>query len=639
VQSTPAYRNDVIIRGGGPSESRFYLDGVEVPFINHFATQGASGGPVGIINADFLRDVNYYSGAFPANRGNALSGVLEFNQVDGNNEKLRFRGSLGASEVSATFDGPVGEKTTFIVSARRSYLQLLFSLIELPFLPTFNDIQFKSRTRFDKKNELTLVGLGAIDLFDLNLGIENPDDQQKFILSQIPVNEQWSYTFGAVYKHFRENSYQTVVVSRSHLNNLAYKYFENDDSSEENKILDYSSEEIENKFRFENTTRIDNWKFNAGINLDFTTYTNSTSQKRFYGDEVLNVNYNTDLNLVKWGFFAQASKNFLNERLSLSLGIRADANNYSESMSNLLDQISPRFSASYYLTEKWSLNFNAGRYYQLPPYTTLGFKLGGELVNKKNDLQYIRAGHFIAGVEFRPAKDVLLSAEGFLKQYSDYPFSVKDSISLANKGADYGVVGDEEVRSVSEGRAFGAEVQARISSSKGFNFNLAYTLVRSEFQDGNGKYIVSSWDSKHLLVLTTTKNFKREWRLGTRWRFVGGLPYTPYDLDKSSLVEAWNLTGGPYFDNTRLNSERFKAFHQLDLRIDKTYYLKKVTAKFYLDFQNLYNFQAQSQDIIVRAEDENGNFTLTDNGARYQLKRVKNVSGTVLPTLGIIIEL
>ena len=265
VQSTPAYRNDVIIRGGGPSESRFYLDGVEVPFINHFATQGASGGPVGIINADFLRDVNYYSGAFPANRGNALSGVLEFNQVDGNNEKLRFRGSLGASEVSATFDGPVGEKTTFIVSARRSYLQLLFSLIELPFLPTFNDIQFKSRTRFDKKNELTLVGLGAIDLFDLNLGIENPDDQQKFILSQIPVNEQWSYTFGAVYKHFRENSYQTVVVSRSHLNNLAYKYFENDDSSEENKILDYSSEEIENKFRFENTTRIDNWKFNLSL--------------------------------------------------------------------------------------------------------------------------------------------------------------------------------------------------------------------------------------------------------------------------------------------------------------------------------------------------------------------------------------
>jgi hypothetical protein len=122
VQSTPAFRNDVIIRGGGPSESKFYLDGVEVPFINHFATQGASGGPVGIINADFLREVNYYSGAFPANRGNALSGVLEFNQVDGNSDRLKFQGTLGASEVAATLDGPIGEKTTFIFSARRSYL-------------------------------------------------------------------------------------------------------------------------------------------------------------------------------------------------------------------------------------------------------------------------------------------------------------------------------------------------------------------------------------------------------------------------------------------------------------------------------------------------------------------------------------
>jgi len=174
VLSTPSFRNDIIIRGGGPSESRFYLDGVEVPNINHFATQGASGGPVGILNADFLREVNYYSGAFPANRGNALSGVFEFAQVDGNADKLKFRGTLGASEVSATFDGPAGDKTTFIVSVRRSYLKFLFKLLELPFLPTFNDMQFKVRTRVDAKNELTFIGLGAIDLFDLNRDIENP---------------------------------------------------------------------------------------------------------------------------------------------------------------------------------------------------------------------------------------------------------------------------------------------------------------------------------------------------------------------------------------------------------------------------------------------------------------------------------
>ncbi len=638
VQSTPAYRNDVIIRGGGPSESRFYLDGVEVPFINHFATQGASGGPVGIINADFLREVNFYSGAFPANRGNALSGVLEFFQIDGNREKLKFQGTLGASEVAATFDGPLGDKTTFVFSARRSYLQLLFSVLELPFLPNFTDMQFKVRSRLDKKNELTFIGLGAFDVFDLNLGIKNPDEQQQFILSQIPVNEQWNYTLGAVYKHFRTNSFQTLVLSRSHLNNRAYKYLDNDDSSEDNKILNYTSEEIENKLRLENSSRFDGYRLNFGANLDLVTYTNSTQQQRFYGDGILNVDYNTSLDLIKWGLFAQASKNIFNERLSLSFGVRADANNYSISMNNLLHQLSPRFSASYNLTGTWSLNFNTGRYYQLPPYTSLGFQQNGTLVNKENNLKYISADHLIGGIEFRPQQTVLFTVEGFWKGYKDYPYSVKDGISLANKGADFGVLGDEEVVSESEGRAYGAEFQARVNATGGFNFNLSYTLVRSEFLNGSEEFIPTGWDSRHLLNLTTTTELKRNWRVGGRWRFVGGLPYTPYNLERSAMVEAWNLSGAPYFDFERLNSKRFKPFHQLDVRVDKSYYFNKITAKFYIDVQNLYNFQAEQQDIIVRELDDNGNFLLTDNGSRYRLKRVDNTSGTVLPTIGIILE-
>ncbi len=638
VQSTPSFRNDIIIRGGGPSESRFFLDGIEVPNINHFATQGASGGPVGIINADLLREVNYYSGAFPANRGNALSGVLEFFQVDGNNEKLRFQTSVGASEVTGTLDGPLGEKTTFIFSARRSYLQFLFDLFELPFLPTFNDFQFKVRTRLDSKNELTFVGLGAIDDFALNLNIENPDDQQKSILASIPKNEQWTYTVGAVYKHFRENSFQTFVLSRNHLNNSAIKYLDNDDSSEANKTLDYVSEEIESRLRFENTTRLSDFKLNFGANLDFAKYKNSTEQRRFYEQEIIDLDFDTELDVLKWGVFGHVSHNFLEDRLSLSFGLRMDANNYSSSMQDMFEQISPRLSASYLLTDKWSLNFNTGRYYQMPTYTALGFKKNDVLVNKSNNLKYIQSDHLIGGIEYRPKNNVVLSLEGFLKEYSNYPFSVEDSISLANLGADFGVVGNEEVVSISEGRAYGLEFQTRISSANKFNFNLSYTLVRSEFEDKNGNMTASSWDSKHLLVLTTTKKLKRDWRLGARWRFVGGLPYTPYDLNRSSIIEAWNFNNGPYLDNKRLNTERFDAFHQLDLRVDKTYYLNKITAKFYIDIQNFYNFENQEQDIIVREEDGNGNFLTTANGTQYVLKQVENTSGNILPTIGIILE-
>jgi len=638
VLSSPSFRNDIIIRGGGPSESRFYLDGVEVPNINHFATQGASGGAVGILNADLIREVNYYSGAFPSNRGNALSGVFEFAQVDGNADKLRFRGSLGAAEVSATFDGPLSEKTSFIVSARRSYLKLLFTALKLPFLPTFNDMQFKVKTRFDAKNELTFIGLGALDQNELNLDIKNPDEQQTYILGQLPENNQWSYTLGAVYKHFRENSYQTLVVSRSQLSNTATKYLENDESSESNKIVDYTSQEVENKIRFENNMRMNGFKANIGANIDFTQYKNTTLGKRFYDGNILNVNYETELNLIKYGIFGQISHVFLAERLTLSAGFRMDANNYSSGMNNPLKQFSPRISASYQLTPEWSLNLNTGRYFQLPAYTTLGYQENNEFVNKNNRLKYISVDHYIGGLEFKPATAVQFSVEGFFKNYQDYPFSVNDQISLANKGADYGVIGDEEVTSTSRGRAYGGEFQARISSAKGYNLNLSYTLVRSEFQDGNNQYIVSAWDSKHILSMTGSAALKRGWQIGTRFRFVGGLPYTPWDLNRSSLIEAWNLSGGPYLDNSKLNSNRFGVFHQLDVRVDKAYYLKKMTLKVYLDIQNLYNFQAQSTDIVLRETDANGNFLTADNGTRYVLRSVKNPSGTVLPTIGVQVE-
>ena len=637
VLSSPSFRNDIIIRGGGPSESRFYLDGIEVPNINHFATQGASGGAVGILNADLIREVNYYSGAFPSNRGNALSGVFEFAQVDGNADKLRFRGSLGAAEVSATFDGPLSEKTSFIVSARRSYLKLLFTALKLPFLPTFNDMQFKVKTRFDAKNELTFIGLGALDQNELNLDIKNPDEQQTYILGQLPENNQWSYTLGAVYKHFRENSYQTLVVSRSQLSNTATKYLENDESSESNKIVDYASQEVENKIRFENNMRMDGFKANIGANIDFAHYSNRTLGKRFYDGNILNVNYDTELDLIKYGIFGQVSHEFLAERLTLSAGFRMDANNYSTEMNNPLKQFSPRISASYQFTPQWSLNLNTGRYFQLPAYTTLGYQQNNKFVNKDN-LKYISVDHFIGGLEFKPATAVQFSVEGFFKNYRDYPFSVNDRISLANKGADYGVIGDEEVTSTSKGRAYGAEFQARISSAKGYNLNLSYTLVRSEFQDGNNQYIVSAWDSKHILSMTGSAALKRGWQVGTRFRFVGGLPYTPWDLERSSLIEAWNLSGGPYFDNPKLNANRFGVFHQLDVRVDKAYYLKKMTLKVYLDIQNLYNFQSQSTDIVLRETDANGNFLTADNDTRYVLRSVKNPSGTVLPTIGIQIE-
>ncbi|HMA63398.1 MAG TPA: TonB-dependent receptor, partial [bacterium] len=620
-----------------------YLDGIKIPTLNHFSTQGASGGAVGIINADLIQNVNYYSGAFPANRSNALSGVFEFKLKDGNKESTNRRVSVGASEAAFTLDGPISDNTTYLLSLRRSYLQFLFDAIGLPFLPTFNDVLFKSKTDLNQKNQITLIGLGALDQSRLNTGLDDPDAEQQYILNYLPEQDQWNYMIGGNFKHISGKSFQNYIFSRNVLNNESYKYF-NNQKDPENKILDYQSKEVENRFRFNNTYRNKGYKVVLGAQVEQANYFNETYQKRFVGNQTEIVDYDTDLTLYKWGLSGQVSKAYLRDKLRLSLGVRSDANNYSSSMNNLIDQFSPRFSASYSLTKTLNLNFNTGLYHELPPYTSLGFRnSAGELANKENNIKYISVSHIIGGIEFFRNSDSKISLEGFYKQYSDYPLSLDDSISLANKGADFAVIGDEEIISKGEGRAYGLELSGRYVLFEDMESIVSYTLVKSEFDDLSGDYIPSSWDSRHIFTMTTSKPFMKNWQAGYRFRYVSGLPYTPYDLDKSASITAWNTRGQPFLDFSAYNSKRLEDFMQLDIRVDRRFYFSNFALTLYLDVQNAFNYQAEQPDILIPETDESGNRIIANPEApeaeqKYVLNRIDNTTGTVLPTIGIILD-
>lgn len=133
---------------------------------------------------------------------------------------------------------------------------------------------------------------------------------------------------------------------------------------------------------------------------------------------------------------------------------------------------------------------------------------------------------------------------------------------------------------------------------------------------------------------------KRNWDIGIKWRFVGGAPFTPYDVDRSSLIEAWDAKGQGYLDYNLYNTDRLTVFHQLDLRVDKEYYFKKWSLNVYLDIQNLYNFKAQQPDVLVQERDSNGQALINPaDPTRYVLKYLPSESGTILPTIGIIVEL
>ena len=635
VASPPTFRNDIIVRGGSPNENRFYLDGIEIPNINHFATQGASGGPVGLLNVDFINEVDFYSGAFPANRGDALSSVMDIKFKDGRSDKTGASFALGATDLATTIEGPAGDKATYIASYRRSYLQFLFAALELPFLPTYNDFQLKYKYKPDNKQEFNVLALGAYDVVSLNTSA-NETEAQRYILGNIPQNSQWNYTVGGSYKRYSERSFTTYVLSRNHLNNEAVKYRNNDDSNESNKILKYRSQEIENKVRVENTALRGSWKINSGVNLQQSLYTNDTyNQIPFIGHVV----YQSELDFFLYGAFAQVSKTFGGAGLVLSLGTRFDGNTFGNEMKNPLEQFSPRFSLSKSLGERFSFNANTGIYYQRPAYTILGFRdAEGRLTN--TNVRYIRSEHVVAGLEYQNKTNGRITVEGFYKRYSRYPLGLQDSVSIANQGSDFGIVGDEPVDSRSRGFSTGVEVLLQQKLFKGFYGILAYTLAQSKFTNFDDRLVASSWDYRHTISMTAGKTFAKNWEAGLRFRYSSGSPYTPYDVANSSLRSNWDISGQGVPDPERINTIRNGDFAQLDIRVDKKYYFKSWTLDLYIDIQNLFNYQTELRPYLTVERNPDGSPKEDPSDpSRYLLTELQNTNGTVIPTIGVIVEL
>lgn len=647
VTAPSTFRNDLIIRGGAPNENRFYLDDIEVPNINHFATQGATGGPASIINIDFIREVDFYSGAFPANRGNALSSVFGFRLVNGRSDRIGGRMTVGASDIGASIEGPISENTTFIASARRSYLQFLFSALGLPFLPTYNDFQLKVTHRFNSGDELYFSGIGAIDNFKLNLDADD-SEETRFLLENLPVNEQWTYTNGLVYRHFRDNGSMIFVLSRNMLNNEATKYRDNQTGIDEELILRYRSQEIENKFRFEHAFRENGYRILYGTGLEYIRYNNSTFNRIFTSAGPQTVNFSSEIDFVKYFAFGQVSREFMDGRLITSFGLRADGNSFSSDFSNPLQHLSPRVSASYFLLPELSVNFTAGMYYQLPPYTVLGYREDSELVNINNGISFVKADHLTLGFEYLTGERSRVTIEGYLKRYDNYPLLLRDQVSLANFGGDFGVVGNEPASPDTRGRTYGLEVLFQQRLQRGFYGIAAYTLGVSEFTSpsaGEG-YFPSAWDSRHIISLTAGKQFNKNWELGVKWRFQSGLPRTPFS-DDSNLVLNWDRRGRGLPDFSRINSLRNDLINGLDIRIDKQWFFEKWSLNLFLDVQNVLASSLSNPELILdRPLDESGrpigsgtiinpNDPMSEQ--RYLLKEIDTGSGTVLPTIGIVI--
>ena len=573
--SVGGFRNDIIIRGGGPNETVYYIDGIEIPNINHFSTQGSSGGPVGLVNISFIKDVTLSTSSFGAEYDNALSGVLSFVQKEANKEKISGNFRVGSSEAGITLDGPINQDTSFIFSLRRSYLQFIFKAFGFSFLPDYWDYQMKLNHKIDNYNYINFIGIGSID----ELTVNEPDEfdfENQSTIEQIPITNQKSRTFGVTWKRIYKNSngFFNLSLSNNKLENN-FERFE-DNVSKTNKVYSNISTEEDIKLRFISNNSFENYKFSFGGNFQLSKYSNRTLFK-FY-----NINYNSNIDFFKYGLFLKSSKRFFNDKLSVSFGIRTDQDNFT-SVNKIFENISPRLALSLALSRnnKWNLNFTTGRYYKMPTYTSLGFRDLNNMLTNKNS-KYTKSDHLVIGLEFINSESSRFTIELFDKRYSNYPVSSTDMVSLANKGGDFEVLGNEKILTIGKGKSYGMELLYQQKLKNNFYGILSYTFFYSKFSGIDKIYLPSVWDNRNLFSFTGGYKLKKNWEISSKLRYTDKTPYAPINIELSNMSYPEIV-----FDYSQLGNYFLDKFLKLDLRIDKRWNFKTTSMNFYIDAENL----------------------------------------------------
>ena len=635
VSPRVSFGYNIVIRGGASNENRFYLDGIEIPNLTHFTVQGTSGGPNSIVNARMLKSAELHTGAFPSNRPNALSSVLEMTQKEG--RKDRFGGSfnLGYSDWGFQLEGPIGKKSSFFFSARESYVQHVLEALGLPVIPTYSDVQYKQVYRPNDKNEITIVALGGYDKYRLNRTNNDSSEALLYNVGYIPEGNIYQYTTGIHYKHYLPKSVYSVVFSRNWTLNKAFKYRDNL-VVPQNLLMRYQTIEAENKFRLEQKGYEREWEWAYGVNGEWDEIRASNFSYFTSRDaKIQTIDYTNRLNMLRFGFFSNIARVWKN--VSLSGGLRMDGNSYNTKMTQFWRQISPRISASVQFSPQWWLHGNAGIYYQLPSYVVMLYGSQGELQNQ-NNLDFMRSNQLVLGVEHKNQQGYQVKFEGFYKKYSQVPFLLFDSISYANANANYVLIGNQLANSTSTGRAYGLEFQSKQQLKKNYFWMFNATYVVSEFSNSVGELVPSSWDNRYFSTLSFGKVFAKHWQLGLRYSYAGGNPYTPYDIALSSQMNVWDINQRGVFDYAnQLNQARLPGFGQFDLRVDKTFHFNKKSLNLFIDLANANRSSLPSVPYLILERDANRQPIMAGNG-QYKTKLINADTGRMISTFGIMFD-
>lgn len=586
VAVTQAGRNDLVVRGGAPFENLFLVDNIEVPNINHFGSQGSTGGPLSIINIDFVKDVSFSTGGFGAKYGDRVSSVTNLSLRDGNSERFSGKVNLSATGFGIIAEGPTVAGGSFLIGARRSYLDFIFTLAGFGFIPQYWDFTAKITQKIDSKNSISFLGIGALGTVAFN----NDTEEKRIANSRITAPAQDQYFAGLTWKTLFGNGFMNVTLGRTFskyqtsqrdtlLRDIFRNYSTEGETSLRADVVLQMDDKLELSFgdiaKFASTLkydiflpaffRLDNNGIPRPLNVDtnFTAFRNAT--------------------------YVQASYQ-LTPELRTTLSLRGDYNNFLTT--NFV--VSPRFSLSYALSPFQTLNLSGGRYYQTPQFIWL---IGD--ASNAGKLEPIRVDQAVLGYEHILAPDLKFQIETYYKDYSNYPARVyRPQSVLAPNGFDdisndipFGL---EPIASVGSGRAFGVEVfvQKKLSEIPLYGL-ISISVNRTEFSGLDGIRRVGAFDTPIIGNIAAGYRFDNEWELSAKVRAASGLPTTPFVDTPTRSVETRLPMGS--IDFSRYNEgDRLPFFYGIDMRLDKRWSFSGVQLVTYIDVQNITGQRNQS---------------------------------------------
>lgn len=567
-------RNDLIVRGGSPSENLTLIDGIEIPNVNHYPTQGSSSGPIGMINVKFINNADFSTGGFSAKYGDKLSSVLNITFREGYRERILSDINLSTAGFGGVFEGPLFTKRgSFLFSARKSYLNLIKSAIRLAAVPDYWDFNLKAVYEINDNTKLNLIGLGGID--KISFAGEAPEISDDNPYGKAKGNQE-QFTIGInLKKLFKQGYLQTSIA-----NSTAFVYIENLDIKTDKMKFFYDSFETDFNLRSEIFYQLNsqnNLILGAGgkfIKFKYHNYFNEDTTS--FGYVIPEINVNRKENFYKAYIYGQYTLKLFSNKLIINTGIRLD---YFSGI-NKKHIISPRFGISYSLFSSTTINFSTGQYFQSPEYIWL-------MADTRNkQLDYIQANHYVAGIEQLIMQDLRFTIEAYYKDYKKYPVSVLiPTYVLISGGAENGpnvLFGEAVSKGYGFSRGIDISFQKKLTGN-GIYGMLNYSLSESKVTGLEGGEKPGSFDYRHNLTIIAGYQIANDWLIGIKFRYTTGRPYTPIDITASTIA------GRQISDFSKFNTARYKDYSRFDLRIDKKWNLKNLSIVAYIELQNLFN--------------------------------------------------